>query len=134
MPEEQAVGWGSSAWNRGLPHASSLVWRMPKFRRVSTDPYLLQSPWWGRRQFSTRHVAELWIPSHRERALRLDAGSGRLSERRGSSQESAGCLGPVCLGHQTVTLPCATVCRYVQHALTLALFFPGNLLLAAILG
>lgn len=84
LPEKQRVGWGSSAWNRGLPHASSPVWRIPKSRRVTADRYLLQSPQWGRRQFSTRHAAELWIPLCWERALQLYASSGRLSKVRGA--------------------------------------------------
>lgn len=84
LPKEQTVGWGSLIWNRAFPHAISLVWCIPEFRRVTScshpDGAGGSFPQ-GRQQ----------CPGSQEQAQQLYIGSGRLSKPGGSQ----GCLGRV---------------------------------------
>lgn len=104
------------------PTCFLLVWCIPKFRRLAADPPGRAG---GRSPLGTQQ--SFGSPCTGAGA----AAVGRLREAEQPWGEHTG----LCwlLGLQMVALPRAAV-RRDTHTLALALFLPGNLLLAAILG
>lgn len=75
LPKEQKMGWGSLIWNRAFPQATSQVWCIPKFRRVTSCSH-------PDGQETVFHQAG---SSAQEQAQQLYMGSGRMS-KPGASQ------------------------------------------------